>query len=291
MNSMTWQYIELVFNSSQAGLDEVFWEILTELECQGIESDIPGTKFRLFFPAEINAEHICSEIIQWLNKRGYKELVAIHAQKIAKRNWNDEWKKYFVPVEVGSRFLVLPPWEVEAGLPRSGRIPIVIEPGMAFGTGTHATTQLCLSLMEKIPLEDKRVLDIGTGSGILAIAAALSGAAWCLATDIDSDVIENVAENLHLNHLAFKKVSVVIARLESLRPTEFDVVVCNMLLSNFEPLAELVPRFCCPGGLLCLSGFLASESEVAKTRVKQLGFEITHSEKNDEWAALLARKE
>ncbi len=281
----------MTFAAPQRDLDETLWEILADVNCLGLETAENETIFRLTFPAESDTEHITRTLLQWLNERGFSIPTAIHKSIITKKNWNEMWKQFFVPVKVGSKFVILPPWEKQTAAFHPERIVIFIEPGMAFGTGTHATTQLCLTLMEKIPMEGKRVLDLGTGSGILAIAAALCGASWCLGVDIDPDIIENAAENLRLNNIPRGTVEILVGRADTLRPSNFDVILCNMLLDNFRGLIPLLPHFSHSGTLLALSGFLAAESQTAKTLVESAGFIVSHYENEAEWAALLASRQ
>ncbi len=182
--------------------------------------------------------------------------------------WEDNWRAFHRPVEIG-RLWVGPPWD-EA--PR-GLLPVVIDPGRAFGTGAHPTTRLCLELLQE--LKPASLLDLGCGSGVLAIAAAKLGFAPITALDNDPEAIEATLANAEANGVSFD-VALADVLAATLPPTK--LVVCNISLQALE---ELVPRLECE--TLVASGFLASEQPTLT------GFEIVERCEQQEWAALLAR--
>jgi ribosomal protein L11 methyltransferase len=182
--------------------------------------------------------------------------------------WEDNWRVFHRPVEIG-RLWVGPPWE-EAP---EGLLSVVIDPGGAFGTGAHPTTRLCLELLQE--LEPANLLDVGCGSGVLAIAAARLGFAPVTALDNDAEVIEATLANVEANGVSLD-VRLADALTDSLPPT--DVAVCNI---SRQALEELAPRLECE--TLVASGYLASE------RPKLSGFEVVERREQQEWAALVAR--
>jgi ribosomal protein L11 methyltransferase len=181
--------------------------------------------------------------------------------------WEDNWRAFHRPVEIG-RLWVEPPWE-EAP---EGLLPVVIDPGGAFGTGAHPTTRLCLELLQE--LEPASLLDVGCGSGVLAIAAARLGFAPIMALDNDPEAIEATLTNAAANGVSLD-ARLADALAASLPPAE--VVVCNISLQALE---KLVPGLECK--TLVVSGFLASEHPVL------MGFEVVERREQQEWAALLA---
>lgn len=205
---------------------------------------------------------------------------------VADRNWNEQWEKTIRAQQIG-RFLVRPTWSSEE--PPEGMIPLVIDPKMAFGTGYHETTRLMLKLLPGAVGKGDRVLDAGTGSGILAIAAAKLGAGRVLAFDIDEWSIENTRENIHRNDVSgvveVRKGSVEVAGGEE----TFDLVAANIQRNT---ILEMLPAFraqMVPGGILLLSGLLKSDRrEVADALEGDFSGEEIAIE--NEWIAIRARR-
>ena len=184
--------------------------------------------------------------------------------------WEDNWRAFHRPVEIG-KLWVGPPWE-EA---RPGLLPVVIDPGRAFGTGAHPTTRLCLELLQE--LQPASLIDVGCGSGVLAIAAAKLGFAPVTALDNDPDAIEATLANAEANGASF---SVRLADVLAGELPAAEVAVCNISLPVLE---ELAPRLRC--GLLVASGFLAADE------LHLEGYEIVSRSEQGEWAAVLAAPE
>lgn len=223
----------------------------------------------------------------------------IKISKVKAIDWSKNWRKNFKPVSITKNILVKPPW-VKKKFPH--KVVINIYPQMAFGTGEHATTQMCLKLLEKFVQPNFKVLDLGTGSGILAIACAKLEAREILALDIDSDAIYNAEKNLKLN-----KVNNINFRLGSLnskvKPNYFDLAVANLnwteISSIFKRLKEKVKL----RGILILSGLLNSEQDKIKNLLKSNKFDIlrvlkkngstsspSRAKSREGWIAIAARK-
>lgn len=289
MSQEKWFKVECRLPQPLPQLDELVWQWVADYDCLGAEIRDDNTAIVLFFAQEENAMAVAECFPFWLKEVGNVVAENINILEFAKINWNEAWKQYFLPTRVGKCFVVLPPWESPTAEDLSeGRLCIYIEPGMAFGTGTHATTQLCLRLLETIEVVRCTVLDIGTGSGILAIAARKRGARWCLGIDHDADIIENAAKNLKLNGFSQDDVAIIVCRLQDLRiSTPFDLVLCNMLYHEADPLFPLIRSYLRPGGLLCLSGYLCSEEAHVKRKLAKFGFHPVRNDKEEEWAAAL----
>lgn len=206
---------------------------------------------------------------------------AIEVREVEARDWLGEWKKSWRPVEVGARFVVAPPWgEVED---RPGRICIRIEPGMAFGTGTHETTRLCLVALEK-HFAGGTLLDVGTGTGILAIAAAkLDPRARVEACDTDAEAVEIARENAALNGVAAQ----VNFRTGTIEETgaSFDCVCANLTADVILPLLPALTGATC--GRLILSGILDTQADAVRARLAELGINETQTESAGEWVAII----
>ena len=205
-------------------------------------------------------------------------------REVARRDWLGEWKKSWQPVAVGERFIVAPPWsEVEDA---RGRIVIRIEPGMAFGTGTHETTRLCLAAIEKY-FEGGSFLDVGTGTGVLAIAAALlRPQARIEACDTDADAVEIARENARLNGVA-AQVSFRVGTVDDAVATASASLVCaNLTADVIVPLLPALIGATC--GSLILSGILKTQAEWVRQGLHELG--ITQAREvatYGEWVAII----
>ncbi len=183
--------------------------------------------------------------------------------------WRDAWKAHFAPFSLTSRITVVPPW-VKYARGRDDEIVLELEPGRAFGTGLHATTSLVASVLDAraAELAGTRVLDVGTGSGILSLAALLYGASSALAIDVDADVIPVVRENAERNGLS-SRVEASAARIEDIT-SAYPWVLANIEARVLDPMAPELARVLAPGGFLVLSGILGSERERMITRYTTL---------------------
>jgi ribosomal protein L11 methyltransferase len=210
---------------------------------------------------------------------------------VCSEDWSTSWKVNFKPLRVGRRLMIVPTWE-EAPL-NPGDIMLRLDPGMAFGTGGHETTRLCLELLESI-MDDMptllipSVLDLGTGSGILAMAAVRLGAGRVCAVDIDPLAIEVARENLIVNDLA-DQVECSTTPLEKLTGT-FDVILANILAEELVRLAPQLIERLAAGGLLVLSGILAEKEELVRNGFSNSELEYRETRRDGEWVALLYKK-
>ncbi|MGI6367950.1 MAG: 50S ribosomal protein L11 methyltransferase [Anaerolineae bacterium] len=207
-------------------------------------------------------------------------------------DWAESWKAFFPPLLIGERFVVVPSW-VEYQVPE-GRLPLYIDPGMAFGTGLHATTRLCLIALERQPVADTRVLDVGTGSGILAIAAALLGAAQVDAMDVDPVCVQVSQENAQRNGVA-SRIQVERATLPSRARTGvayhqgsgYDLLLINILAEIIIDMAASLPPRIRPGGVCIASGILQEKVPAVSEALEGVGLSILDVLIEDGWAALV----
>ncbi|MDP8961915.1 MAG: 50S ribosomal protein L11 methyltransferase [Actinomycetota bacterium] len=196
------------------------------------------------------------------------------------RDWHAEWKAGLEPVRLG-RLTITPSWHPDA---HSGPCTVVLDPGMAFGTGHHATTRLCLSVLERADLSARRVLDVGTGSGVLAIAAARLGAKEVVAIDVDPEAVSAAAMNAARNQVA---VDVRVGSLEAAAEDEpFDIVVANLSTELVLGSAAALLALTVPDGLLVVSGFAAAQCGTVADALRRLGAKLLTPDMQDEWAAL-----
>lgn len=200
---------------------------------------------------------------------------------VEEADWANAWKAFYKPIRVGRHLVVTPPWETPDL--SAGDIPLVIDPGMAFGTGSHPTTQLCLASLEDYLQPGMQVADIGTGSGILAIAAAKLGAAEVTATDIDPLAVQIAAENITANG--------VLAHTQEALPTgTYDLVVANILADVIIGLSDTLAALTAPGGLLIASGIIDTREADVRIAVEAVGFAPLETRRQAEWVALIFRR-
>lgn len=211
---------------------------------------------------------------------------------IANLNWAEAWKKHYRPIKVGKKFIIVPAW---LETPDKTRIPIRIDPGMAFGTGTHPTTQLCLELLEDHLCLDQPVLDVGCGSGILSIAALKLGASHAYGVDTENDAIAAAEENAAINNVA-EHCAFTVGSVELIRNGHFPIRTAPVVLANIlapillrlldDGLGDLV----IPEGTLLLSGILEEQFPKMQTALGSLGFQIIEKRQTKDWVALAAAR-
>lgn len=211
---------------------------------------------------------------------------------IEEQNWMQAWKQHYRPIEIGEKLLVLPAW-VEA--PETARIPLRIDPGMAFGTGTHPTTQLSLMLLEKYLQPGDTLLDIGCGSGILAIAGRKLGAAAAYGVDIDPASVEiarqTAADNATNEQLLFEAGSVTDVRQGMFPASQAPVVIANILTHILiQLLDEGMADLLVPGGVLLLSGILEEKLAEMQAALEQHGLEVCEQLMIEDWVGLAVRQ-
>ncbi len=264
---------------------------LMEAGAQGTETNESGANVMVsgYFDAIPDLEIVRTALLDALRIYNLESgsLIDLKTREVPDRDWLAEWKKDWQPVEVG-RFIIAPPWiESEPGAIATGslidRIVIRIEPGMAFGTGTHETTRLCLKAIERY-FRGGSFLDVGTGTGILAIAAAkMWPDARVEACDTDAEAVEIARENARLNGVG-KQIDFRAGSVEE-QTSSADLVCANLTAPVIvELLPSLLGATC---GRLVLSGILDSQSELVQSRLLELGADSFELEQDGEWIALV----
>jgi ribosomal protein L11 methyltransferase len=248
--------------------------------------EVDQLKWRVYFNAELLPDNVAEMIsaLKKLNPKFNEKDLTI--SEVSNRNWNEEWRKYFKPIEPANEIWIRPPWEE---LPKAAKgIEIVIDPQMAFGTGHHETTALVIRLMKGISLRGVTVLDIGTGSGILAILASKLGAGSIVAIDNDSDAIANTKRNTELNRI--NNIEIKNVPFESMRQSQFQIILANI---NREVLSSSISRikgFLANGGRLIVSGVLREEAADIESLFKSEGLSFLKQENLNDWAAIIWEK-
>lgn len=213
---------------------------------------------------------------------------AIQMNEVDEEDWATAWKKYYHPVKISGRFTIVPTWEQYVPV-ESDELIIELDPGMAFGTGTHPTTVLCLQALEKYVKPGYTVVDVGTGSGVLSIGAALLGASRVHALDLDQVAVVAAKDNIKLNHVE-GTVEVVHGNLLESVKEPADIIIANILaeviISFSQDAYTILPK----DGLFIVSGIIGQKRDLVKDDLVSKGFEIIESVLMEDWVAIIARK-
>ena len=277
------------------GFKEAISNFLIEEGATGveeIEEDSRWEKFKVYFPQNGKEKKVLRSFSRYLKslEKIAPEMsrVQIEITSIAEQDWGENWKRFFKPVQATPTFVVKPPW-LKIRL-RKKQIPIDIYPAMAFGTGTHASTRLCLKALERRSGKKRvSVLDVGTGSGILSIAAARLGAHEVLGLDIDGAAVKNARENVERNRVS-DIVKIRKGRVGDIQK-RFDRVVANIDFKNLKRMRWPLLRHLKDQGFLILSGILTEEEERIRRYYLETGLlRWVETDREGEWACLTFRR-
>ena len=207
-------------------------------------------------------------------------------------DWENNWREYYKPIEVGEKLVVVPEWE-EA--PQDGRLPLRLDPGLIFGTGSHATTRMCLAALEEFSKPGVRVLDLGCGSGILGIGALILGCDSCLGVDIDPKAPDVVMSNAALNGIGTDKMTawagdiIADASLRARIGGGYQLVLANIVADVIIPLTAVVRQFMAPGAVFICSGIIEHRWPETEAALISNGFEILDHKSEEEWHCFVCR--
>ena len=211
----------------------------------------------------------------------------IEADRVEAQDWEEEWRRFFRPVWATPRIVIHPSWiPVET---EGEQVSIVIDPKMAFGTGGHESTQLCVQAIDRFLRPQSRCLDLGAGSGILSIAAALLGAESVLAVDVDEVAVHNARENLGRNAIAPERVEVRLGSLDAVGEGPFDMVLANIQSHILRPLLQPICHLLGPEGTVVFSGLLVREAPDFCAWVADAGLQVETTIEKGEWICIVAR--
>ncbi|HCO74198.1 MAG TPA: 50S ribosomal protein L11 methyltransferase [Clostridium sp.] len=235
----------------------------------------------------MNTLNYIKESVDKLGEFGFDKgegIVTYH--KVNEDDWANNWKQYYKPTKVGEHIVVKPTWEDYEEKP--GEVVVELDPGMAFGTGTHETTRMCIKALEKKVKKDTTVFDIGTGSGILSIAAAKLGAKHVVGVDLDPVAVESAKKNLEFNKV--NNIEILYGDLMEVVEGKANIVVANILADIIMFLSEGVRAFIEDEGYFIASGILNTQRDKVADKLKALDFKIEEVMEDGEWICIIAKK-
>lgn len=215
-----------------------------------------------------------------------KGLGEVTTSEIYERDWSESWKKYYKPKKIGKRIVIKPTWEKYEK--EDNDIIIELDPGMAFGTGTHETTMMCVRQLERYVKQGDTVFDIGCGTGILAIAAAKLGARKCIGIDLDETSVKVAKENV-MNNKVEDVVEIRNGNLLDIIKGKANIIVSNIIANVIIQLAQEIGNFLSDDGVFVASGILLDKVDEVKNALEEQGMEIIHEEVMGEWVCIVSK--
>ena len=258
-----------------------YWDYVDE----ELENKFKGvSRVKFYLSDDEDGKAILNSVAQFLGKMPETAFVQ-------DSDWENNWKEYYKPIEVGNKLVVVPEWE---DIPDDGRIPLRLDPGLIFGTGNHATTKMCLAALESVAGPGKTVLDLGCGSGILGIGAILLGCDRCAGCDIDPKAPEVALSNAGLNNITAERFDIragdvlTDAGMRKALGTDFDIVTANIVSDVIIPLSGIVKQFLRPGGIFITSGIIEGRQDEVRATIEANGFTILEHRSEDDWHCFVA---
>ena len=275
-------YIEDYSNLEQDALEIAHIDLIDE---ELVNKDRTKSIIHLYIADSDNAVEVLSFLKERMTACGID--FNLGSETVDDNDWNENWKKYFKAFEIGDKLAVCPSWEKYDN--KDNRTVISLDPGAAFGTGTHATTSLCLEILENKISEEHSVLDVGTGSGILAIASMLLGAKSAVGVDIDALSVQTANENARRNNVQ-QGTEFIVGDLADKISGKYDVVCANIVADVIIRLFDNIGNFMKNDGVLIISGIIDIRAEEIERSAREHGFKIIENHTREEWHAYVLTK-
>ena len=274
-----------IYIEDYSDLEEGAWEIahIDLIDEELLKKDRTHTIIHVYIEPEENPTEAVMFLTEHLTAAGIDHYIGESSCKM--EDWINNWKKYFHPMAVGEKLMIQPSWEELAD--NHGRTVLHLEPGLAFGTGTHETTRLCMEMLEQYVSSGAEVLDVGCGSGILSVAALLLGAGKAVGVDIDELAVKTATQNAERNHVGDRFTGIYGSLTEKVTGT-YDIVVANIVADVVIALTKDVEQFLKPGAVYLMSGIIDEREQDVLDVVKQ-NFEILQRKEERGWVALAAK--
>jgi ribosomal protein L11 methyltransferase len=251
-------------------------------------------KVHAYLPIDGNEEAARQQVAEglWhLSSLGSQFVSDLQTRVVHEEDWANAWKDYYHVTHIGQRLVIRPSWREY--LPKSNEVVLELDPGMAFGTGLHPTTRMCLEQIEQRMRPNMRVLDVGTGSGILALAAAKLGAAHVYCIDNSSVAVESALANTDMNHLS-DRVNVVLEVLDEAEATrlsgQYDLVLANIIARVIGSIASNLAQVLAPDGILITGGIIEERRHEAEQPLLATGLKLIDQVMIDDWVTLILQK-
>ena len=273
-NRAYWDYIDEEFQQELQGLSRI-----------KLYLEVDGTEEKQL--------HKLEKLLEALKKRTKKNLgtLEISSQLLPETNWEESWKDNYPPQEVGEKLVVVPCWNPEAG----DRIPVILDPGLTFGTGAHPSTQMCMEFLEELVAPGMDVIDLGSGSGILSIAALRLGAETAIGVDIDPKAEDIARENAAYNDFGIERFNAVTgnvtedaALMERLSKKHYDLVFVNIVADVIIGLSPVLQHFMDENTRVICSGILDVREEEVHAALTAAGLVIEQTKAKEDWRSLVA---
>lgn len=276
-----------IYIEDYSDLETAAWEIahIDLIDEDLIKKDRKNSVIHIYIAETDNA----LEAVEFLKERLTAEKIpfTVGSVGVEDTDWNENWKKYFHTIEIGEKLAVVPSWEEYDN--KANRAVLSIDPGAAFGTGTHATTSLCLELLQDFVNSDTQMLDIGCGSGILALASVLLGGKGAFGVDIDAQSVKTARENAEINSIG-NKVTFEVGDLTEVVSGKYEVICANIVADVIIRLLPDVDNFMCKNGVLIVSGIIDIRKDDVLKAVAENGFSIKAERYKDNWCAFVLSK-
>ena len=274
-----------IYIEDYSDLEEQAWEIahvdLIEQELLDQPRDI--VKVHMYLAPDENPAEILPLFKERLDAAGIP--YELTTAGVEQEDWQNAWKKYYHAMDIGKRLAIVPGWEEY----ETDRMVITMDPGMAFGTGTHETTSLCLEVLDERVRGGERVLDIGTGSGILAIAALRLGAACAEGVDIDPMCVRTAGENAQRNGVQ-DRFTVLVGDLSDKASGVYNIITANIVAAAILSLAPHVPALMAPGAMFVASGIIDTRKEEVLAGLRGAGLDPFEVREKRGWVCIVCRK-